>query len=188
MKPAIIVVDMIKDNVDIGAPYSMGEEGRKIIPNLQRLISSAREMGIPVIFANDSFLPNDFLFKGKIKPHSIRGTEGAEVIDELEPVDTDIVLPKRRMSAFFKTDLDMTLRTLDVDTIVVCGISTQVCVLTTAMDGLANDFRVVLLEDCCACASRADHETVIGLLRRPGFAFLLSVVTSEEFLDSLRTA
>ena len=94
MKPAIIIVDMLKDNVDIGAPFSIGEEGRKIIPNLQHLLAVARENDLPIIYACDSFLVNDFIFRDRMKPHCIRGTKGAEVISELQPYDSDIVVPK----------------------------------------------------------------------------------------------
>ena len=55
---------------------------------------------------------------------------------ELDRLPRDMVLPKRRFSAFFKTDLDQTLRTLDVDTVLVGGISTNFCVLTTALDAV----------------------------------------------------
>ena len=150
MKPAIIVIDMLNDNVDRKKRTGIGEEVKKIIPNIQHLLSSAREAEIPIVFANDSFMPNDFIFQGEeIKPHAIRGTYGAKVIDELPVQESDIVVEKRRFSAFFKTDLDITLREFKVDTIVVAGISTEVCVLATVLDGLSNDFRVIILKDCC---------------------------------------
>lgn len=187
-KPVIIVVDMLKDNINADSRHSMGEEGRKIIPNIQRALSSAREKGIPIIFANDSFLPGDFLFKSKMKPHCLRGTEGAEVIDDLNPNDGDLMLPKRRMSAFFKTDLDMTLRTLGVDTIAICGVSTQGCVFTTAFDGLANDFYTIILEDCCAAARKSDHETIINMLHSTPLEPLLKTMSLSEFMDSISQA
>ena len=171
MKPAINIVDMLRDNVEIGAPFSIGEEGREIIPRLQELLRIGRKHGVPIIFANDSFLPNDFtsqgeIFQGEIEPHCIRGTTGAEVISELQPHDSDIVLPKRRFSAFFKTDLDITLRQLGVDTIVVGGISTPVCVMFTVIDGICNGFKAILLDDCCAAHKREIHDKALGLYGR----------------------
>ena len=186
-KPAVVIVDMLKDNVDADSPHRIGEEGRKIIPNLQRLITTAREKGVPVVFANDSYLPDDFLFKGRMKPHCIQSTRGAEVIDELKPQETDIILPKRHISAFFKTDFDRMLRDMGVDTIVVGGISTAACVLSTALDGFSNDFYVVVIEDCCACPRYEEHENAIKLfqgLNRP-LNPLLKVMKLDEFLDSL---
>ncbi|MCL0104635.1 cysteine hydrolase [Dehalococcoidia bacterium] len=101
-----------------------------------------------MIFANDSFLPEDFIFQGgRIKPHAIMGTEGAGVIAEFEPHESDIILEKRRFSAFLGTNLDTTLRDLGVDCIAVAGISTPVCVLTTVLDGISHEFKVIILVD-----------------------------------------
>ena len=186
---AIIVVDMLKDNVDTDSHFSMGEEARKIIPPIQRLLATARENGFPVIFANDSFLPDDFIFReGRHKPHSIMGTKGAKVIAEFGPEDSDIILEKRRFSAFFGTNLEVTLREMGVDTIAVAGIGTPVCVLTTVLDGIAHDFKVIMLEDCCASFRRADHDAIANLYRKGPMYPLLQVMPLDEFLPILAQA
>ncbi len=182
MKPAIIVVDMLKDNFKESARNPYSETGRSIVTNLQKLLGESRKRGFPVIFACDSFLEGDFLFGGKMKVHSLRGTKGAEVIDDLKPQPTDIVLPKRRFSAFFKTDLDQTLRTLGVDTIAVTGMTTEVCVLMTAMDGLSHDFSVIFLEDCCASRNKELHQRCLSLYRDFALYPLLRVMTLDHFL------
>src|SRR3989304_9795547 len=181
MRPAIIVVDMLKDNLKESPRNPYFQEGRAVIPNLQRLLKEGRKKGFPIIFASDSFLEGDFIFRGRMKVHSLRGTKGAEVVDELKPDPTDIILPKRRFSAFFKTDLDQTLRTLGVDTIVVTGITTEVCVLMTAMDGLSHDFSAILLEDCSASRTKAFHQGCLNLYRDFALYPLLKIMTLEEF-------
>ena len=178
-RPAIIIVDMIKDNVPTDSPY------RRILPNLQRLLSEARKAGCLIVFANDSFLALDPLFRGRIKPHALRGTEGVKVISDLEPQEQDIVLDKRRFSAFFKTDLDMTLRVFGVDTIAVCGITTEVCVLHTVLDGMANDFKVILLEDCCTSLTEAESHAVLNSYRKPRIEHLLRIMTLDEFCSTM---
>jgi nicotinamidase/pyrazinamidase len=185
MKPAIIVVDMLKDNLKKSSrnPYFQG--GRAIIPNLQRLLVEGRKGGCPIIFACDSFLEGDFIFRGKMKVHSLRGTKGAEVVDDLKPEPTDIILPKRRFSAFFKTDLDQTLRVLGVDTIVVTGITTEVCVLMTAMDGLCHDFSVIMLQDCSASRSREFHQGCLNLYRDFALYPLLRIMNLDEFMKEI---
>jgi nicotinamidase/pyrazinamidase len=182
-KQAIVVVDMLKDNIDVDSPYKIGDEGRRIIPPLQKLLGFARENNMPVVFANDSYLPDDFLFKGRMKPHCIQGTRGAEVIDELMPQEGDIILPKRRMSAFFKTGLEDTLRSLNVDTVVVSGISTTACVMTTAMDAFMNDFYVIVIEDCCAAPRRPEHESGIKVMQSLHIPLgrLFEIMTLDEF-------
>ena len=185
MKPAIIVVDMLKDNLKESSRNPYFQEGMAIIPNLQRLLKEGRRRGFLVVFACDSFLEGDFIFKGRMKVHSLRGTKGAEVLDELKPEPTDIILPKRRFSAFFKTDLDQTLRVLAVDTIVVTGVTTEVCVLMTVTDGLSHDFSVILLEDCCASRSKEFHQACLGLYRDFALYPLLRTMTLDEFIKEV---
>jgi nicotinamidase/pyrazinamidase len=183
MKPAIIVVDMLKDNLKESSRNPYFQEGKAIIPNLQRLLKEGRERRFPIIFACDSFMEGDFIFGGRMKVHSLRGTKGSEVVDDLAPEPTDIILPKRRFSAFFKTDLDQTLRTLGVDTIVATGITTEVCVLMTVMDGLSHDFSVILLEDCSASRTKEFHQRCLNLYRDFALHPLLRIMTMEDFLQ-----
>jgi nicotinamidase/pyrazinamidase len=185
MKPAIIVVDMLKDNLKESPRNPYLQEGKAIIPNLQRLLGKGRRRGFPIVFACDSFLEGDFIFKGRMKVHSLRGTQGAEVVDDLKPEPKDIILPKRRFSAFFKTDLDQTLRTLGVDTIVVTGITTEVCVLMTVMDGLSHDFSVILLEDCSASRKKEFHQGCLNLYRDFALYPLLRIMTLDEFIKEV---
>jgi nicotinamidase-related amidase len=185
MKPAIIVVDMLKDNLKESPRNLYYQEGKEIIPNLQRLLEESRKRGFPIVFACDSFLEGDFIFKGRMKVHALRGTKGAEVIDDLRPEPTDIVLPKRRFSAFFKTDLDQTLRTLGIDTIIVTGMTMEVCVLMTAFEGLCQDFSVIILEDCTASRSKELREECLNLYRGNALNPLLRIMTRDEFLKEV---
>ena len=187
MRPAIIIVDMVKDSFREEHQLPITQEAQPIIPRINHLLHQGRGLEIPIIFACDSFLPDDFIFKGKMKHHSIRGTEGAEVTDLLEVQEGDIILPKRRFSAFFKTDLDQTLRTWNCDTVVVGGISTNVCVLMTAMDALCYDFSAILLEDCSAAHKREVHETTIENYRKFALYPLFRIMTAEEFLYEAET-
>ena len=180
MNPAIIVVDMLKDNFKKGTPITT--EALGIIPHIKRLLDHGRNRTWPIIFACDSFLEGDFIFQGRMKPHSIRGTRGTEVIEDLNPLATDSILQKRRFSAFFKTDLDQTLRTQAVDTVVIAGISTHVCVLLTALDALSHDFRSVIIEDCCAAHKKEVHQAVLNLYRDFPLYPLFRILSLEEFL------
>lgn len=185
MKPAVVVVDMLKDVFEGERRFPVTPFAKAIIPGINHLTEFARSRSIPVVFAMDSFLSGDFIFQGRMKEGSIRGTEGAEVTDELGQSDTDIYLPKRRFSAFFKTDLDQTLRLYGVDTVVVTGIATHWCVLSTALDALANDFRAYIIEDCCASFSREMHETTLNIYRKNPLYPLFKIIKLEAFLKEL---
>lgn len=185
MKAAIIVVDMIKGNLPMDRDLGIVKESKKIIPYINQLLTEGRKRELPIVFACDSFLEGDSLFSGGMRPHALRGTSGVEVIDELPVRDGDIILEKRRMSAFFKTDLDMTFRTLGADTAVVTGIATFGCVLTTALDAVQNDFRAIILEDCCTAAPLELHEDIIRVYKKVPLYPLLRIMKLDEFLDEL---
>ena len=174
---------MLVDNLKSGKHGVVEREGTAIIPVVRRLLARCRRAKIPVVYANDSFLPDDPLFLGRLKPHSLQGTPGAEVIAELKPEAGDLVMPKRRFSAFFKTDLDKTLRAWGIDTVAVCGVTTTFCVLTTALDALAHDFQAVILEDAAAAHKREVHEACLALYRKNAVWPRLRVQTSDAFLS-----
>jgi nicotinamidase-related amidase len=176
---------MLKDTFKEGSQLPITQEARQILPSLQRLLKESRGKKFPIVYACDSFLKEDFLFKGKTKFYSLQGTEGAEVVDDLKPEPTDTVLPKRRFSAFFGTDLEKRLRKQGIDTIIVTGITTEVCVLSTAMDGFCYDFYVILLEDCSASHSQEKHQACLNLYRNASLHPLLRVMTLDEFLKEV---
>ena len=171
---AIVVVDLQKDNV--------GGYCRAIIPNVKLLLQEARGKGIPIIFACDSRYPDDFIFtKGGHPVRTIRGTDGAAVIDDLQPKATDIIVEKRMLSAFFGTDLDFTLRNRGIKTLIVTGVATWACVLKTVFDAAEMGYEVVVPADCCASPVTEGHEAalkVMGLLRvvKPSYKEVLEAL------------
>ncbi|MGV8073211.1 MAG: cysteine hydrolase family protein [Syntrophobacteraceae bacterium] len=179
-KYAIITIDMLNDTFR-KRESGLAVEGYAVLPALNRLLKKGREAGMPIIFAMDSFFPQDYFFAGKKKAFSLRGTDGAKVIPEIEQLPTDMYLPKRRWSAFYKTDLDQILRVLKIDAVVLSGITTGICVLATALDALSHDFEVIIAEDCCAAATKQEHQAVVDIYRKSGLFPFLRVMPSDEF-------
>ena len=186
--PALVIIDMVKDNFDDSRKLPITPLAREIIDPINGLGVFFRKNGWPVIFSTDAFREDDFIFTGRQHPHSLAGTPGAEIIDELTRKKEDLWLPKPRFSAFFHTDLDRRLRERGVTLCAVGGIATNFCVLTTVMDAICNDFGVVLLEDCSAAASREVHNQVLGLYRRNPLYPLLRVMHSSDFKNELGCA
>jgi nicotinamidase/pyrazinamidase len=181
----LIVVDMIKDNVNTQRHGLLDQEATKIIPNILHLTRTFRRHGEKVVFACDSFMEDDFIFGGRMRPHAIRGTGGDQPIDELEMQSSDLLLAKRRMSSFHKTDLDQTLRTWQIHTVVVCGIVTNVCVLLTVMDAIQNDFRAVMVSDACACHKPEIHEMTLQSYSNLILFPLIRVMTASEIANEI---
>lgn len=184
MNPAVIIVDMLEGN--LGSERTGKREEDKIIAPVADFLKKCRILSIPVIFACDSFLRDDFIFQGRMKPHAIRGTDGTRPIPDLEPQPSDIILEKRRFSAFFKTDLDQTLRTLHVDTVAIGGINTHFCVLATAFDAVCHDFTTIILEDMSAAYKREIHQAFVDAYRFSAIYPIFRVSKSHEFLQEFR--
>jgi nicotinamidase/pyrazinamidase len=182
LKAAVIIVDMLEGNYRKDRTGDREEE--KIVFPVRDFLRTCRRVSIPVIFACDSFLESDFIFQGRMKPHALRGTEGTRPLSDLEPQGSDIILEKRRFSAFFKTDLDQTLRTMKVDTVAICGVNTHFCVLATAFDAVCHDFCTVILDDLSAAYKREIHENFIDAYRNSAIYPILRVMQSGEFLEA----
>lgn len=181
-KPALLIIDMVKDYFDETHQLPLTRLAREIIDPINRLASEFRRRGWPVVFSTDSFKHDDFFFTSKMKPHAITGTPGAELIDELNREPEDLWLPKPRMSAFFKTGLETWLRERQITLCAVGGIATPYCVLTTVLDAVNHDFKSVLLEDCSAAASQNVHELTLETYRRNAIYPLLRVMPSEKLV------
>ncbi|MHB8631068.1 MAG: cysteine hydrolase family protein [Candidatus Limnocylindria bacterium] len=146
MRRALVVVDMIEDFVHEGGALYCGPSMTRIIPVIQRELDRARSSGEPVVYLKDDHLPQDAEF-ALFPPHAIAGTKGARIVPELAPRDGDIVVPKRRYSGFFGTDLDITLRERAVDTLRLVGDCTNICVLYTAADARNLGYAVEVVRD-----------------------------------------
>ena len=143
--PAILVVDMLNDFVT-GA---LGcDRGKAIVPATARLLKAAREKGVPVILCNDAHIKGIDRELKLWGDHALVGTPGAEVIPELELCEKDYVVPKRRYSGFFQTDLDILLKELGVQTVVVTGLHAHMCGRHTSADAYCLGYDVVAAKEC----------------------------------------
>ena len=104
---------------------------------------AARAARIPVLWLNQSLPPDDSLFEMRTV-HCLAGSWGAQVVDELPVEATDIVIPKRRYSGFFQTTLDLTLRERGIDTVIVTGVVTNICVRSTVHDAFFLSYKVLV--------------------------------------------
>ncbi len=184
-KPALLIIDMVKDNFVESRNLPITPFARAAVDPLNKLIDVFRNQKWPIVFSTDAFHEEDFIFKGRMHPHSLAGTEGAEVVDDLDMQAGDLWLPKPRFSAFFNTGLEKWLRERGVGLCAVGGIATHFCVLTTVLDAICHDFQAVLLEDCSAAFSKQVHEQTLASYRRNPLYPLLRVATSSDLISEL---
>jgi len=183
--PALLIIDMVKDNFIESRNLPITPFARAAIEPLNKLIEVFRGQKWPIVFSTDAFHEDDFIFKGRMQPHSLSGTEGAKVVDALDMQDDDLWLPKPRFSAFFNTGLANWLRKRGVGLCAVGGITTHFCVLTTVLDAICHDFKSVLLEDCSAASSKQLHEQTLDSYRRNPLYPLLRVAKSTDLIGEL---
>ena len=184
-KPALLVIDMVKDTFDPKKNFPITSPAKRIIKPVKVLAEAFRKHEWPVVFATDAFKREDFIFKGRMKPYSLAGTPGGEVIDELGRKDEDLWLPKPRFSAFFRTNLDPWLKERGVTLCAVAGITTNFCVLTTALDAICCDFKAVILEDCAMATTEKIHQQTLDTYRKTALYPLLKVATSTDLVAEL---
>jgi ureidoacrylate peracid hydrolase len=157
---AIIVIDMLNEFCKPGGAMVLpGYE--RLVPPQKKVIEAGRQAGSAILFVADTHRPNvrqdrEFL---KRTPHCLEGTWGARVIDDLDPRSDDVYIVKRRYSAFFNTDLDLTLRDLQVDTLVIFGVVTNICVRSTVHDAFFLGYQVIVPEDCVAATGPREQES-----------------------------
>ena len=161
-KYAVLVVDMLNDFVT-GALKC--DRGLAIVPKTKELLEGAREKGVPVIFCNDAHL-KDIDHELKLwGNHAIIGTKGAEVIPELGLCEKDYVVPKRRYSGFFQTDLKLLLDELGVDTVIMTGLHTHMCVRHTSADAYQYGYSVLVAKDATDSFTEEDYNYGIKYLK-----------------------
>ncbi|MBC7254078.1 MAG: cysteine hydrolase [Actinobacteria bacterium] len=148
---ALLVIDMLNDFIHQKGSLVVPGASR-IVPRIAELSREARDQGIPVIYIADRHRPDDREFQ-HWPPHAVAGTWGAEVVEELAPAEKDYLIPKRRYSAFFGTDLDTYLREMGVDKIYLTGVLTNICVYATALDAAMRNYRVAVFRDGVASLS-----------------------------------
>jgi len=155
MANAVLVVDMLRGFLEEGYPLYIGEKNRRIIPNIQRLLQQELAKDSKIFFICDHHTPDDLEFR-MFPPHCIEGTIEAEVIPELAKYPGEII-PKKRYSGFFGTQLEKKLKQLKPEKLIICGVLTDICVMHTTADARNRDYEVEVPTDCVASPDEEAH-------------------------------
>lgn len=132
---------------------------RAVVPGVKKLLSAARQARLPVFHTryiwqpdySDGGIVTEFILPALVEAGSlVAGSHDAEIYPEITPKDGEILVDKNRPSAFHGTNLDATLRERGIDGLIVCGLTTNVCVETTVRDAMQRDFRVWVVDGATA--------------------------------------
>jgi nicotinamidase-related amidase len=186
-RTALLSMDFQTAVVSIYGKYQPG-----LIPRAQAVLRRSRILGMAIIHVQVAFRPNfpeisprNALFSALktywMEKHTFEGTTGA-IHPELSPEGDDIVVTKRRVSAFAGTDLEVILRAKNIDTLVLMGIATSGVVLSTLLHASDQDYRLLVLVDCCADQDPEVHACLIDKV----FPRRATVLSADQFLDAFQ--
>ncbi|KAL3417456.1 isochorismatase hydrolase [Phlyctema vagabunda] len=203
---ALVIIDMQRDfcspegymsyqGYDISA-------SRAIIPRLQVLLSIFREKGFPIYFTREGHRPNLSTLSSREEERSrnnsgvgigdrgplgrllIRGELGHEIVPELKPLDNEDVIDKPGRSAFQHTDLGLLLSVKGIKNLILCGVTTDVCVSSTMREANDNNFDCLLVEDATAAAEPELHQGAVQTVKGEGGIFG-AVTSTAQILAAL---
>jgi nicotinamidase-related amidase len=181
-KPVLVVIDMLHDFLESWE----ATRRQRLVSSINQLVGSMRGLGHSVVWVRQEFEPDlrDAFREMKAKGIriTIKGTQGCQIESELSAAPSDLVIIKKRYSAFYGTTLDETLARLQPDAIILAGINTHACIRTTAIDAYQRDWNVILALDCIDSYDREHHEVSLRYMKDT----MATVMSNADILSALR--
>ena len=188
---ALIIIDMQRDFLEPGGfGEALGNDVsllKAAVAPCKAVLEAARAAGILVIHTREGHRPDlsdappakvergaPALRIGATGPMGrilIRGEPGHDIIPELYPIAGEPVIDKPGKGAFYQTDLDLTLRNCAIENLIVCGVTTEVCVNTTVREANDRGYRCIVLADCCASYFPEFHDMGLKMIKAQGGIF-----------------
>jgi len=166
-RSALLIIDMQNDFLVAGAPVP-APGGLELVPTIAALAREARRNELPVVFTQEMHRADHSDFGIELAfepPHCIEGTPGMDIVAGLEPEPGDVrIMGKRRYNAFLGTDLDIALRVRGVENLLVTGVCTDVCVISTVQHARNLDYRCFVLSDAVAGTTPERHRATLACI------------------------
>jgi nicotinamidase-related amidase len=203
-RAALVVIDMQRDFLEPGGfGSSLGNDVdhlRSAIPPCARALTAARQNGLLVVHTREGHRPDladappaklargapgkTIGDEGPMGRILVRGEPGHEIVADLAPWDGEPVIDKPGKGAFYATDLEPMLRHRGIDTLFICGVTTEVCVHTTIREANDRGFRCVALADACASYFPEFHRVALEMIKAQGGIFGW-VAETDALIDAL---
>jgi len=182
---ALIIADFYKDMMGTIA-HSIE---RNVLSNTQELQKAARQSGMLICYSATVFRPGYIEISNRNKTFSQRKNSGQPAVSDpievihpgVSPINGEVVVGKHRVNALYGTDLDMTLRANQIDTIILLGYATSGVVLSTTRFAADSDYSIIIVEDCCADTDPEVHNFLMEKI----FPRQADIVTSEDLIKAL---
>lgn len=185
-KTALLVMD-----VQVGVVERYGDGSPPLLAALGRAVAAARQGGVAVVYVRVAFRdgtpeisPHNRTFSALAQAGGFSDADrSTQIHPQVAPAPGDVVVTKRRVSAFTGSDLDVVLRSLEVSSLVLSGIATSGVVLSTLRQAADLDYEITVLSDGCADADPEVHRVLIEKV----FPRQASVMTADEWIVGLQT-
>src|SRR5690625_1241245 len=184
-KTALLLIDLQKEG---GTSDVVGMEA--ILDHAASLANKCRQLGIPVIYTRH-INRGDGLGLANEEPVNEAGepiyyhskTSTIEIADEVAPAQQDIIIDKYRYSGFFESNLELLLKSLGVEHLIIGGVLTDVCVLSTALDAYYRDYQINLVKDMCGTTTEGAH--MASVLMMANWIYDLKIYDAAEMEKKL---
>jgi biuret amidohydrolase len=190
-RTALVIIDMQRDFLEPGGfGAALGNDVTRLqaaVEPCRAVLSAARKAGLLVIHTREGHRPDlsdapplkvergdPALRIGAPGPMGrilVRGEPGHDIIPELYPIAGEPIIDKPGKGAFCQTDLELMLRNRGIETLLVCGVTTEVCVNTTVREANDRGFRCIVLSDCCASYFPEFHQVGLAMIKAQGGIF-----------------
>lgn len=193
-RPALVVIDPQNDFLEedgaVYCPSSSVGDIDTVIENIRQLVHTARKAQIPIIWTKESHRPDLSDYGAELlsveEEHTIDGTNGEEILSAFDVSEGDLpageyLIKKRRYNCFHNTDFDHLLSTFEIDTLIIAGVTTNVCVHYTAQGAHERDYVFRVVEEATAGTNQHLHDAALEMLDylQPGGVQQLADVASE---------
>ena len=194
-KTALLIMDVQNDIVhedgkykDFGSPAHAKE--RDIFSNIKKVLDKAREAGLKVVYVKFGMRDFETELEDNHTPileavASLKAcdldTWGGEVHESVKPIEGEAIVEKNRINSFHNTNLKQVLDDADIDTLILTGVATNYVVEATARHASDDDYRLIILEDCCSSMNQEVHDFSINNV----LVNLGAVVSSDEVIQAM---
>ena len=188
---ALVIIDMQRDFLEAGGfGEALGNDVSRLkaaVAPCQAVLAAARKAGLLIIHTREGHRPDlsdaprhkvergepamRIGAPGPMGRILVRGEPGHDIIPELYPEPGEPVIDKPGKGAFYQTDLELMLKNRNIDTLLVCGVTTEVCVNTTVREANDRGFRCIVISDCCASYFPEFHAAGLAMIKAQGGIF-----------------
>lgn len=164
-KTALLIIDVI-NTLDFAEGKKLLKHALPVAQNIKTLKNRLRKKGVPVIYVNDNFGDWHSDWKKVFAKCSDEKAIGCELASLLKPNEDDFFVLKPKHSGFFGTTLELLLRNLGIETVILTGLAGNICVLFTAHDAHMRGFKIIVPRDCIASNSKKENDAALELMNK----------------------